>query len=212
MYAHPKHLMPDADARAFVAAYDRAALLVTADLSAVHLPLFLDGARLVGHVARGNDVWRAAPCEALVVMAGPEAYVSPNWYPSKADHGRAVPTWNYVTLHVRGALTTFDDRARLEEAVARLSARHEARESKPWTLDEAPRDYIDRLLGAIVGVELAITRIDGKRKLSQDKPAHDHAGVAEALAHSADARDVALAEAMRADAPPPREGRGQGAG
>jgi transcriptional regulator len=192
--------MGEADARAFLVAFDRASLLVTASLSAVHLPLFLDGDRLVGHVARANDdVWRAAPCEALVVMAGPEAYVSPNWYPSKAEHGRAVPTWNYVTLHVRGQLTTFDDRARLEGLVARLSAQHEAREAKPWTLDEAPRDYIERLLGAIVGVELAITHIDGKRKLGQDKPEADRNGVAEALMRSADARDVALARAMHAE-------------
>lgn len=201
MYAHPKHRMDEADARGFLAAFDRTALLVTADLSAVHLPLFLDGERLIGHVARANDVWRAAPCAALVVMAGPEAYVSPNWYPSKAEHGRMVPTWNYVTLHVRGRLTTFDDRTRLEDVVARLSARHEAREATPWTVEEAPRDYIDRLLGAIVGVELAIDRIEGKRKLNQDKSDADRAGVADALARSDDARDVALARAMREDAP-----------
>lgn len=197
MYGHPKHLMSDADARLALAAFDRTALLVTAELRAAHLPLVLDGDRLIGHVARANDLWRAAPCDALVVMAGPEGYVSPTWYPSKVDHGRAVPTWNYVSLHVRGSLTIFEDRARLEENVSRLSARHEAREAEPWALSDAPRDYVDRLLGAIVGIELAITSVEGKRKLSQDKPEADRSGVIDALSLSSDARDVAVATAMR---------------
>ncbi|MDX2234720.1 MAG: FMN-binding negative transcriptional regulator [Hyphomonadaceae bacterium] len=199
MYAHPKHVMADDEARAALAAFDRAALLVTPDLSATHLPLFLDGDWLVGHVARANPQWRAAPCEGLVVMAGPEAYVSPSWYPSKAEHGRAVPTWNYVTLHVRGRLETFDDPARLEDAVARLSGRHEAAQAKPWTIAEAPRDYIDRLMAGIVGVALRVDAVEGKRKLSQDRSAADQSAVAHGLRATGDPRDGAVAEAM---APP----------
>lgn len=199
MYAHPKHIMTEADARAAVAAFDRAALLVTPDLNATHLPLYLDGYTLVGHVARANPLWQACPCPALVVMAGAEAYVSPNWYPSKAAHGRAVPTWNYVTLHIRGRLETFDDPAALEAAVARLSDRHEATQSRPWTIAEAPRDYIDRLLAGIVGVRLRIDSVEGKRKLSQDKPQADHAGVIAGLAATGDDRDAALAEEMKGD-------------
>jgi transcriptional regulator len=191
--------MSATEARAAVSAYDRACLIVTPDLRAVHAPLYLDGDCLVGHVARANDVWRAAPCPALVVMTGPETYVSPNWYPSKAEHGRAVPTWNYVTLHVRGRLETFDDRAWLEEAVARLSDRHEAAQSHPWTLAEAPRDYVERLLQGIVGVRVHVESVEGKRKLSQDKPAEDVAGVLEGL-RSGDARDHAVAEEMTRNA------------
>lgn len=198
MYGHPKHLMDEADARRALRAFDRSALLVTPDLQATQLPFLLDGDRLIGHVARANPHWRAAPCEALVVMAGPEAYVSPNWYPSKAEHGRAVPTWNYVTLHVRGQLKTFDDPARLESVVARLSGRFEARESKPWTMAEAPRDYIDRLLAGIVGIEFEITSVEGKRKLSQDKAEADVAGVVKGLRATGDARDEMLAtEALK---------------
>jgi transcriptional regulator len=197
LYGHPKHLMADAAAREALAAFDRAALLVTADLQAVHLPLLVDGDRLVGHVARANPVWKSAPCDALVVMAGSEAYVSPNWYPSKAEHHRAVPTWNYATVHVHGRLTTFEDRAALEDVVARLSARHEATQPRPWTIAEAPRDYIDRQLGMIVGVSLAIERVEGKRKLSQDKPDADFLSVAEALENASDPRDAAVAAAMR---------------
>ena len=199
MYGHPKHLMSETDARAAMRAFDRAALLITPDLNATHLPFLVEGDRLVGHIARANPHWKSAPCDALVVMAGAETYISPNWYPSKAEHGRAVPTWNYATLHVHGALTTFDDRARLEDLVARLSARHEAIQARPWTIAEAPRDYIDRHLGAIVGVDLAIARIEGKRKLSQDKPEADRASVIAALRASGDPRDGALADTMQSD-------------
>ena len=197
MYGHARHLMSETDARNGMRAFDRVALLVTPDLRATHLPFYLEGDRLIGHVARANAQWESAPCAGLVVMAGAEAYVSPNWYPSKAAHGRAVPTWNYTTLQVRGTLTAFHDRARLEEVVGRLSARFEGAQDKPWTIAEAPRDYIEKLLGAIVGVELAITSVEGKRKLSQDKTPGDVAGVIAGLEGVDDARDAAVAVAMR---------------
>lgn len=197
MYGHPSTLLTPAEAHAALAAFDRAALLVTPDLQATHLPFFLDGDRLIGHVARANPHWRSAPCVALVVMAGAEAYVSPNWYPSKQAAGRAVPTWNYETLQVRGRLATFDDPARLEAIVARLSDMHEAKQSRPWTLAEAPRDYVEALLRGIVGVELAIDSVEAKRKLSQDKSEADRAGVIAGLDASADPRDRAVAANMK---------------
>ncbi len=197
MYGRPETQLSPAEACAALEAFERLALLVTPDLSATHLPFLVEGDRLVGHIARANRHWMSAPCDALVVMAGAEAYVSPNWYPSKADTGRAVPTWNYETIHVRGRLTTFDDAARLEDVVARLSARHEGGQAKPWSIAEAPRDYIDALLRGIVGVEIAIDSIEAKRKLSQDRPAPDHAGVIAGLDASADPRDRAVARAMR---------------
>lgn len=197
MYGHPKTLLTEAEARAALAAFDRAALLVTPDLAATHLPFYLDGDRLIGHVARANPHWQSAPCAALVAMSGAEAYVSPNWYPTKHATGRAVPTWNYETLQVRGALTAFDDPARLEEVVTKLSDRHEAKQARPWTVGEAPRDYIEALLRGIVGVEIAIESIEAKRKFSQDKPDADHAGVVAGLSSSADPRDRAVSEKMK---------------
>lgn len=197
MYGHPKTLLEQDEARAALAAYRRAAILVTPDLACTHMPFYLDGERLVGHVARGNDHWRAAPCDALVVLPGAEAYVSPNWYPTKHATGRAVPTWNYESLQVRGRMTTFDDAVLLERAVTRLSDIHEATQARPWAVSEAPRDYIDTLMRGIIGVEIAIAGVTGKRKLSQDKPEPDKAGVIAGLSASDDPRDRAIADAMR---------------
>ncbi|MDZ4775849.1 MAG: FMN-binding negative transcriptional regulator [Alphaproteobacteria bacterium] len=199
MYGHPKTLLEADEARDALAAYRRAAILVTPDLACTHLPFYLDGDRLIGHVARSNAHWKSAPCDALVICAGVEAYVSPNWYPSKHATGRAVPTWNYESLQVRGRLITFDDTAQLETAVTRLSDMHEAAQARPWTLAEAPRDYLETLLRGIVGVAIAIESVEAKRKLSQDKPEADHAGVVAGLSASDDARDRAVAGAMRKD-------------
>lgn len=205
MYGHPKHLLSEADARAALAAFDRAALLVTHGRSgfcATHLPLVVREDRLIGHIARANPHWREAPCDALVVLAGAETYISPSWYETKTQTGRAVPTWNYETIHVHGAMTVYDDRARLLENVRALSDRHEAAMPAPWSVDDAPRDYIEALLNAIVGVELRIARVEAKRKLSQEKPAADRAGALAALDASPDPRDRAIAAAMRAAVAP----------
>lgn len=197
MYGHGSTLLSEDQAREALATFDRASLLVTPDLAATHLPFYLEGDRLIGHLARANPHWKSAPCEALVVMSGAEAYVSPNWYPTKHATGRAVPTWNYETLQVRGKLTVFEDAARLEAVVSKLSDMHEAKQSQPWSLGEAPRDYVDALLRGIVGVEIAIESIEAKRKLSQDKPDADHAGVVAGLLSSADPRDRAVADKMK---------------
>jgi transcriptional regulator len=197
MYGHPKTLLDAEEARIAIGAHRRLAVLVTRDLEATHLPLMLEGNALVGHIARANAHWRSAPCEALVIFSGPEAYVSPNWYPSKHATGRAVPTWNYEAIHVRGFLTTFDDPLRLEAVVDRLSNIHESAQARPWKMGEAPRDYLEALMRGIVGVEIEITHIEGKRKYSQDKANGDHAGVIAGLSASDDPRDRAVADAMR---------------
>ncbi|MEV4620114.1 FMN-binding negative transcriptional regulator [Asanoa sp. NPDC049573] len=147
------------------------------------LPLLYDASTgdrgsLVGHVARNNDQWsRPALGEAMVIVRGPDAYITPNWYATKNDHGRVVPTWNYVTAHVYGRLVVHDDVDWLEALVRRLTDRHESRSSHPWSVDDAPRGFIDGQLRAIVGVELSISRIEAKFKLSQNRPASDVDGV-----------------------------------
>ena len=152
------------------------------------LPLLLDETRQVlrGHVARANPLWRLAGegLAALVLFHGPQGYVSPSHYPSKAEHGRVVPTWNYAVVEVHGRLRAIDDRAWLGDLVERLTAQHEAASAVPWRPGDAPADYLDRMLAAIVGVELAIERVAGKFKLSQNRDAADRAGVIAGLAGS----------------------------
>ena len=173
-----------------------------AGLQATHLPLLLaaeDGefGTLYGHFARANPHWQAlAGQEALAVFSGPDAYVHPGWYPGKAEHGRVVPTWNYIAVHAWGAVETFDEPARLLELLARLTARHEAGRPKPWSLDDAPAEYIERQLRAIVGFALPIRRLEGQWKLSQNRQDADRAGVREGLAVSANLRDRELAARM----------------
>jgi len=201
MYGHPRHLMSDAEARAALAAFDRAAILTVAGpsgLDAAHVPVQLRGDRIIGHLARANPIWRAAPCPALLICPGPETYVSPSWYATKAETGRAVPTWNYEAVHVAGALTAFDEPERLRALVAAQSRAHEAGRPEPWAIEDAPADYIDAMLRGFVGLELTIAQLSGKRKFSQDKPIEDRAGVIDALSASADPRDRSVADAMRA--------------
>lgn len=175
---------------------------------ATHAPILWDGAARIatGHIARANPHWRAGGGPGLIVLAGAEAYVSPNWYPSKAEHGKAVPTWNYEAAHLSGRLEWFDDAAELEAAVRDLSALQESDQPAPWKLEDAPRSYVEALLRGIVGVRLHVERIDAKRKLSQNKADADVAGVTAALAASADpmSREIALLmrrERPRGDAP-----------
>src|SRR5271169_1891222 len=153
-------------------------ITLTADgLLATMLPFAYDPAAgehgtLYGHVARNNDQWRKpALGESLAIVRGPDAYVSPSWYAAKAEHGRVVPTWNYVTAHVYGRLVVHDDPVWLERFVRRLTERHEAERAHPWSVDDAPRDYIDGQLRAIVGLEVQITRIEAKAKLGQNRSA-----------------------------------------
>ena len=137
-----------------------------------------DRGALLGHLARNNDHWRHAPLgEAMVIVRGPDAYVSPGWYRSKAEHGRVVPTWNYVTAHVYGELVLHDDVEWIGDLVHRLTEKHEAAQQRPWAVTDAPPAFVAGQLRAVVGVELRISRIEAKAKLSQNRPAADVEGV-----------------------------------
>jgi transcriptional regulator len=153
---------------------------------------------LIGHVARANPHWPllAAAGESLVVFQGPDAYVSPNWYPSKHATGRDVPTWNYATVHVHGRAEPFDDPGRLLAMLERLTDANEGATATPWKVSDAPADYVHSMLRAIVGIRLPIARIEGKWKLSQNRASADRAGAKAALAASTRARDRELAALM----------------
>ena len=138
---------------------------------------------LSAHVARANPVWQRCPTGSpvLVVFRGAEGYISPNWYPSKHEAHRQVPTWNYEVVHAHGTLTVHDDERFVRRIVARLTRRHEAGEAKPWKMGDSAPDFIDSLLGQIVGLEIALTSLVGKSKLSQNKAVRDRTGAADAL-------------------------------
>jgi transcriptional regulator len=152
------------------------------------VPLLIDRDRgpngtLVGHLARANRHWRdaVANTESMAIFAGPDAYISPSWYATKRETGKVVPTWNYEVIHAYGTLVVHDDPVWLEQLVRRLTEHHEAGRPGPWSVDDAPADFIGAQLRAIVGIELPITRLEGKRKLSQNRSAADIAGVINGL-------------------------------
>jgi transcriptional regulator len=192
----PKHFRADDEQVTELLAGIRAADLVTSTqqgMWATFLPLLHDDGSLLGHVARANDHWQLRPVgESLVIVHGPEGYITPSWYPAKAEHGRVVPTWNYLTAHIYGELIVHDDPVWLEDLVRRLTVRHESERTRPWSVDDAPRDYIDAQLRAIVGVELKITRIEAKAKLGVQRSEADVNGVIDGLAQRG---DVVLAAA-----------------
>ncbi len=137
---------------------------------------------LLGHLARNNPQWRAPTTEhALVILRGPDAYVSPGWYASKAEHGRVVPTWDYVTVHVHGRLVVHDDTDFVADVVRRLTEKHEAGRTAPWSVEDAPPAFVAGQLRAVVGVEVQVTRIEAKAKLSQNRPEADVDGVVAGL-------------------------------
>lgn len=170
-----------------VAAYPLAALVTAGPdgIEASHIPLVHvpgPGTGLLrGHLARANPHWKSEPATALAIFTGPQHYISPSWYRSKAEHGKVVPTWNYIAVHVRGKLTFADDPAWLRDMLETLTDAQEARAGTGWRVADAPRDFIAAQMRAIVGVELAIESIEGKRKLSQNRPAEDRDSVAAAL-------------------------------
>ena len=188
---------------AFIEAHPLGALVTASaeGLFATHLPFVVARARgahgvLEGHVARANPhhAQVLASDEALVIFTGPDAYVTPSWYQSKAEHGRVVPTWNYVAVHVYGTLRFTDDAAYLERHLHELTTRHESGREHPWAVGDAPAEYVAQLRRAIVGVELTITRLEGKWKMSQNRPAADIDGVIRGLGASDDAVDRAVGE------------------
>ena len=158
------------------------------DLVTNHVPFRLEADRgphgtLVGHVARANPIWSASlsMVRSVVSFQGPQAYVTPTWYPSKHEHGKTVPTWNYAVVHVRGVPTFIHDRDWLHAQVSLLTDTHEAAEAHPWAVKDAPADYVERQLNAIVGVEIPIEVLIGKWKASQNRPSADRAGVVDGL-------------------------------
>jgi transcriptional regulator len=176
--------------------------LVTATangLMATPLPLFLDETEdphgvLYGHMARANPQWRSAPsCDAMAIFMGPDAYVTPAWYAAKQETGMVVPTWNYVAVHAYGPVEFFEDADRLLAVVTRLTDLHERPRAQPWAVRDAPEAFIRSQLRGIVGLRMPITRLDGKRKLSQNRNAEDRARVAASLAESERAADRAVA-------------------
>lgn len=155
-------------------------------LTADHIPCYLDvtamGNRLYGHVARGNPLWEISPNqEILVIFQGPQAYISPNWYPSKALTGKAVPTWNYAVIHVHGHLRAITDPLQLRAILAKLTTQHEKSQSKPWHLEDAPPDYLEHMVRAIVGLEIHVNKLVGKWKISQNRPLPEQQSVIEHL-------------------------------
>jgi len=173
-----------------------------------HVPLILNRepapyGELIGHLARANAQSRLSDPEqpAVAVFMGPDAYVSPSWYPSKKENPRVVPTWNYVAVHARGRLEVFEDAERLKAAVTRLTEHHEARFAQPWQVADAPADFLARMLSGIVGIRLVIEQIVGKTKLSQNRYGSDQQGVIAALSASDRPAAREVAELMRASMP-----------
>jgi len=176
-----------------------AMLTMTPDgLDANHIPFELDPVKglLTGHVARANPVWQQCGngMDVLVIFRSEENYISPNWYPSKHEFHRQVPTWNYEVVHVHGHMTVQDTEKFVRGVVGRLTRKHEATESKPWKMGDSAPDYIDGMLKAIVGIEISITRMEGKAKLSQNREDRDRLNAAEVLASHG---EVELSQAMR---------------
>jgi transcriptional regulator len=184
---------------ALMQAYPFATVLVHGPdgMVANHLPLErVDGTHLHGHVARGNELSRFDGAEVLVIFRGPDGYVSPNWYPSKHETGREVPTWNYAVVHVQGRLRVIEDAAWLRVLLERLTDRHEAGQPSPWHVGDAPEEHTRKLLRAIVGLDITIERIEGKFKLSQNHPAANRVGVIAGLRQRAAPGDAELANLM----------------
>jgi transcriptional regulator len=191
----PAHFAAPDDALTQLLAAPGAVDLVSstpAGLTATTLPMLHEPGRLTGHLARNNLQWRDTVGEVLVIVRGPDAYVSPSWYASKAEHGRVVPTWNYVVAHVHGELVVHDDAEWLAGHVARLTDAHESARSQAWAVSDAPERFVAGQLRAIVGIEVRISRVEAKWKLSQNRSAADVDGVVAGLADDGRA-DVAAA-------------------
>ncbi|HEX4518586.1 MAG TPA: FMN-binding negative transcriptional regulator [Gaiellaceae bacterium] len=205
MYTPAHFAVDEPSTQAFLAQIEAADLITTTEkgLTATFLPLLFAPERgragaLIGHVARKNEQWKLAPIgQALVIAHGKEAYISPGWYPSKAEHGRVVPTWNYTTAHVYGELLIHDDPAWVDDIVRRLTERQEGGRPHPWNVGDAPAAFHEGQLRGIVGVEVVIDRVEAKFKMSQNQKEANIDGVVDGL--RADGREdvAALVETLR---------------
>lgn len=194
VYTPPGFAIDHDAALAVIDTCDLAAVVVTdpeGGFEATWLPLLRDGHRLLGHVAKANPIWRHEG-PAMAMFRTIDGYVSPSWYASKHEHGKVVPTWNYVAVHAHGPLRAVADAAFLRDVVARLTRRHETRIGSDWQVSDAPADFIDSMLRNIVGIEITLERVEGKAKLSQNRSAADVAGV---IAANPNAMGAAVAHA-----------------
>lgn len=168
-------------------------------LEANHIPFYLHlieggSAALLGHVARANPVWNLGSSNtALAIFQGPSSYIRPGWYPSKKEHGKVVPTWNYIAVHVQGTLKSHHDPQWIRAQLERLTNQMESTRAKPWSLADAPSDYLDKLIANVVGIELTVDRLVGKWKLSQNQPEANRAGVVAGLEADGDSTSVEMA-------------------
>jgi transcriptional regulator len=191
MYIRQDHQLNELDAmHALVDAHALGAWVLQAEdgLVANHLPFLLERGKgphgtLIGHVARANPVWQSlgAGLPSLVMFQGPQAYITPNWMSGKREHGKVVPTWDYAVVHVHGVARAVEDPAWLMYMLERLTQAQEASQPAPWAIGDAPPAYIDKLRRAIVGIEIRIDRIEGKRKASQDPGVRAQVGAIEGL-------------------------------
>jgi len=202
MYVPPAFKDDDGESIRATIRSARLANLVTATAEgpiATPLPLFLDETEgthgvLYGHLAKANPQWRLTPNgEALAIFMGPEAYVTPSWYATKQETGKVVPTWNYIAVHAYGPVEFFQEPDRLLDVVTRLTNKHETSRARPWAVSDAPADFIAAQLRGIVGLRIPVTRFEGKRKMSQNRPEADRLGVATGLGASEKPQDREVA-------------------
>lgn len=203
MYIPHFNTMAEGDVHDFVTAI-ASAEIVTVGKDGTPLATLLpilwaaDGGTVVAHMARANSHWREiepdSPC--LAIVAGPQAYISPSWYASKAEHGRVVPTWNYSAVHLIGTITVHDDPEWVRRAVTDLTERHEQPREAPWAVTDAPEKYVSGQLKAIVGLEMTVERVDAKAKLSQNRPEADQDGAIAGLRVEGGNREAEVADAM----------------
>ena len=204
MYVPRYNAMDDADEIRDLVTTVGSAELVTVGSddfpNATLLPVIWDGDRLVFHMARANPHWKTikAGGAALAIVTGAQAYISPSWYPSKAEHGRVVPTWNYSAVHFTGRVQIHHDAAWLRHAVTQLTDLHERYRQRPWSVADAPERYIEKQLRAIVGIEMTIDKVEAKAKLSQNRSEEDRTGVIEGLRREGGSRERELSSNMDA--------------
>jgi transcriptional regulator len=208
VYLPKSFAMPDTSMlHAFIREHPLAILVVhdAFGLAADHIPLMLTGSgdslRLAGHVARANPLWQKAAQEdidCLAIFNGAQHYISPNWYATKRATGKVVPTWNYEAVHVSGRLRAIDDKDWLRGILSALTDQQEASQATPWRMQDAPEDYLEKMLLAVVGIEIQIVDIIGKAKLSQNQPEENRHSLLEALHQAGDASSREMAQALQA--------------
>lgn len=203
MYIPKYHEQPDIDAvYSLIETYPLGAWVCPSvdGLIANHVPFLLDRSRgrfgtLLGHVSRANPVWQQLleSGQSVVMFQGPQSYISPGWYPGKSEHGKVVPTWNYTVAHAHGVPRAVHDKVWLLDLLSRLTAKNEASQKMPWKVADAPADFIDKLLAAVVGIEMPIDKLIGKLKVSQDEALQDRNGTVAALKAAGTENAVAMA-------------------